>query len=111
MSNQNLVPDDIRDRFDVHDWRNGLAILSSVYTQEWQDILAVLRGFRLLRSDIIKPGKNKSDIAAKIDGHLTELGWVEKSFDTRIVVDEKEYRTPTHSVDCYKNRVALEVEW
>jgi Restriction endonuclease BglII len=26
-------------------------------------------------------------------------------------VDKDEYHTPTHKVDCYKNRVALEVEW
>jgi hypothetical protein len=26
-------------------------------------------------------------------------------------VDKTEYHTPTHKVDCYKNRVALEVEW
>ena len=39
------------------------------------------------------------------------LGWIEKAFDTRIVVDKSEFVTPTHKVDCYKNRVALEVEW
>jgi DNA-binding XRE family transcriptional regulator len=26
-------------------------------------------------------------------------------------VDKSEFITPTHKVDCYKNRVALEVEW
>ena len=36
---------------------------------------------------------------------------MEKGFDTRIVVDNVEHVTPTHKVDCYKNRVALEVEW
>ena len=71
----------------------------------------VLRGFTLLRSDILKPGGSKSDIAGKLDGHFTQLGWLEKQFDTRIVVDKVEYHTPTHKVDCYKNRVALEVEW
>jgi hypothetical protein len=40
-----------------------------------------------------------------------QLGWREKGFKTKIVVDEAEYDTPTHKVDCYKNRVALEVEW
>lgn len=28
-----------------------------------------------------------------------------------MVIDEAEYPSPTHKVDCYKNRVALEVEW
>jgi hypothetical protein len=38
-------------------------------------------------------------------------GWIEKAFDTRIVVDKSEFAAPTRKVDCYKNRVALEVEW
>ncbi len=38
-------------------------------------------------------------------------GWVERGFDTRMVVDEHTMETPTHKVDCYKNRVALEIEW
>ncbi len=98
-------------RFEVREWRNGLAILAAARSGEWADILAVLRGFTLLKSDILRPGGSKSDIAGKLDGHFTELGWIEKQFDTRIVVDKVEYHTPTHKVDCYKNRVALEVEW
>ena len=111
MANQPIVPADIAARFEVHEWRNGLAILAAARPQEWDDILAVLRGFRLLRSSIIKPGGRKSTIAEKLDGHFFQLGWKEKGFKTKIVVDEAEYDTPTHKVDCYKNRVALEVEW
>lgn len=111
MTNRAIVPAEISKRFEVHEWRNGLAILSAAHPQEWSDILAVLKGFRLLKSEILKPGGSKGLIASKIDGHFTKLGWVEKGFDTRIVVDETEFKTPTHKVDCYKNRVALEVEW
>ncbi len=59
----------------------------------------------------MKPGGRKSPIAEKIDSHFTKLGWIEKKFDTKIVVDNTELAAPTHKVDCYKNRVALEVEW
>ena len=86
-------------------------LLAAARPSEWADILAVLRAFTLLRSDIVSPGGSKSDIARKIDGHFTRLGWIEKQFDTRIVVDNVEHHAPTHKVDCYKNRVALEVEW
>lgn len=34
-----------------------------------------------------------------------------KGFDTKITVDEKVMESPTHEVDCFKNRVALEIEW
>lgn len=111
MKNHPLVPDDIAQKYDVREWRNGLAILAAVRPVEWAEMLEVLRGFRLLRSDIVNPGGAKSDVAKKIDGHFTRLGWLEKQFDTKIVVDKTEYHTPTHKVDCYKNRVALEVEW
>ena len=111
MTNHALVPADIEQRYEVHEWRNGLAILTAAHPEEWEDILRVLRGFTLLRSDILSPGGRKSRIADKLDGELLKCGWIEKAFDTRIVVDNVEHVTPTHKVDCYKNRVALEVEW
>jgi len=111
MANQPIVPLDISARFEVHEWRNGLAILAAAHPQEWGEILAVLRGFRLLRSNIVQPGGRKSKIAEMLDGHFFQFDWKEKGFKTKIVVDEAEYDTPTHKVDCYKNRVALEVEW
>lgn len=111
MPNRPNVPADILERFHVQEWRHGITILSSVYPNEWRDIIETLRKFRLLRSDILKPGKNKSPVAEKIDSELYGLEWVEKSFDTKIIVDNAPHPSPTHSVDCYKNRVALEVEW
>jgi hypothetical protein len=111
VQNHPLVPEDIAERYEVREWRNGLAILTAARPAEWRDICEVLSGFILLRSDILKPGGAKSDIAGKLDGHFTRLGWIEKQFDTRIVVDKVEHHAPTHKVDCYKNRVALEVEW
>ncbi|MEA2878731.1 MAG: hypothetical protein QOF14_3927 [Hyphomicrobiales bacterium] len=111
MANQSFVPDDIAARFEVHEWRNGLAILSAAHPEEWAGILVVLRGFTLLKSDVLKPGGSKGLISSKLDSHFTKLGWVEKKFDTKIVVDSTEHIAPTHKVDCYKSRVALEVEW
>lgn len=111
MTNHPIVPPRIAERYEVREWRNGLAILAAAHPQEWSDILEVLGRFQLFRSDILKPGGRKSVIAERLDGHFTQLGWKEKGFDTKIVVDETVFETPTHKVDCYKNRVALEVEW
>ncbi len=36
---------------------------------------------------------------------------MEKEFKTEIVVDEERMESPTHKIDCYKNKVALEIEW
>lgn len=111
MPNRPTVPADVLARYEFHEWRQGLTVLAVAHSEEWKDILESLRGFQLLASDILKPGKNKTDIARKFDSGLLAKGWKEKTFDTRIVVDKTEYATPTHSVDCYKNRVALEIEW
>lgn len=48
MQNHPLVPADIAARFDIREWRNGLAILAAARPSEWADIQGVLRGFRLL---------------------------------------------------------------
>ena len=89
MTNQTLIPTDIAARYEVHEWRNGLAILSAAHPGEWRDILEVLRGFALLRSDVMKPGGSKGLISSKLDSHFTRLGWIEKKFDTKIVVDNE----------------------
>jgi hypothetical protein len=111
MPNRAAVPADIAARYYVQEWRHGITILSAAYPNEWKDILDTLSSFRLLRSDIVREGKNKSEIAKKFDRALFGRGWEEKSFDTKITVDDQPHPSPTHAVDCYKNRVALEVEW
>jgi hypothetical protein len=112
MANRSKVPADILERYYVQEWRHGITILSSVYPKEWKDIIETLREFRLLRSAVLEPGGNKSpNISSKIDKALYARGWREKSFDTKITVDEVPHPSPTHAVDCFKNRVALEVEW
>lgn len=111
MSVERFVPEDLRALYSVHEWRNGLAVLSAACPDEWADIQAVMREFRLHHSEIATPGGRKSLIADRLDNGFKRLGWKEKRFDTRIVVDGVEYVSPTHEVDVLKNRVALEVEW
>ncbi|MCI1730508.1 MAG: hypothetical protein LKM32_14340 [Chiayiivirga sp.] len=101
----------IRDHYEVHEWRHATAILASDFPAEYADIQAVLSEFRLYRSNVVAPGGAKSEISGWIDGQLTRRGWVEKKFDTQIRVDQATFDTPTHKVDCFKNRVALEIEW
>lgn len=59
---------------------------------------------------LIPPGR-KSLISIRFDGYLTDRGWREKQFATSITIDGRIFESPTHKVDGYKNRVALEVEW
>jgi hypothetical protein len=106
-----LVPEDLRRLYHVREWRNAAGVLLTACPEEWADIIAVLRGFRLLRSQILTAGGGLSPISQGINGAFEERGWREKGFATRIVVDDVEYKSPTHLVDCFKGRVALELEW
>jgi hypothetical protein len=105
------IPESIRDNYEIHEWRHAAAILQLDFTNEWQEIIDVLTNFRFYKSEITVGGGRKSLVASKIDAQFTTHGWVEKSFDTKVVIDNKELQSPTHKVDCYKNQVALEIEW
>ena len=106
-----LFPRFIQEHYEIHEWKHACAILKNDFPGEWNDIIEVLTNFRLLRSDIATPGGRKSLVADKLDGALYRRGWVEKKFDTKVVIDTTELKSPTHKVDCFKNRIALEVEW
>lgn len=106
-----LIPEDCRAGWEIHEWKHACAILSSDFPGEWSDILAMMRNFRLRREWIEIGGGNRSKVAIEIDGFLAGRGWRAKGFDTRVEVDQVSMPSPTHEVDCFKNRVALEVEW
>ena len=71
----------------------------------------MLTRFRLQQHWITVGGGRKSKVSESIDSELLLRGWKAKNFDTKITVDESVMESPTHEVDCFKNRVALEIEW
>jgi hypothetical protein len=111
MSTLHLVPDDLCRLYHVREWRNATGVLATACPDEWVEIIEVLRAFRLLRSEVQAAGGNKSPIAKQMDGGFYARGWQEKQFETAIKVDDQVFESPTHKVDCYKGRVALELEW
>jgi Restriction endonuclease BglII len=111
MSDGNLFSENVRAKFEIEDWRNAGAILAHVHPGEFAEIVSVLESFELKFSDISIGGGNKSPVSKSIDNGLYALGWIEKKFDTKIVVDGVESESPTHKIDCFKGKVALEVEW
>jgi len=104
-------PEFIRAHYEVREWKHACAILEGDFPAEWNDIVQVLTAFRLRKHDVLRPGGGKSPIAALLDSAFYRRGWTEKAFDTKVVVDNTEMESPTHKVDCYKNRVAVEIEW
>lgn len=106
-----LLPMHIRTSYEVHEWKHACAILRGDFRQEWEDIINVLTSFRVLEEDIKVGGGSKSPVARKLDTAFTDLGWKEKKFEIAIEIDSDAVEAPTHKVDCFKNRVALEIEW
>jgi hypothetical protein len=104
-------PDTILDTFEVREWKHAGAILATDFPEHFKDILKVLEGLKVRKKHITKGGGGKSDLAKDLDRAFRDLKWTPKRWDTAIVVDKHEKQSPTHEVDCYKDRIALELEW
>ena len=109
--NLDLLSNFIHTHYEVHEWKHSCAILKQDFPAEWNDICEALTEFRLRKSWITVGGGRKSKVSKSLDSALGQRGWVEKGFDTKVVVDQHSLDSPTHKVDCFKNRVALEIEW
>ena len=105
------LPAALRRNYEVHEWRHASAVLRTDFPNEWSDIIAVLSGFRLKKSQISVGGGAKSSVADSIDQGFFACGWQEKKFATQIRVDQNVIDSPTHKVDCFKNGVGVEIEW
>jgi hypothetical protein len=105
------LPPFILQHYETHEWKHACAILQQDFPSEWQDICEVFAAFRLRKSWVAVGGGRKSQISESIDSALYSRGWKEKQFKTEIVVDGARSESPTHQIDCFKNRVALEIEW
>lgn len=106
-----LLPHSILENYEVHEWKHASAILKNDFPNEWKDITSLLQQFTLNKSWLVVGGGRKSGVSEAIDGYLYQRGWAEKEFDTSVRVDDNVMDSPTHKIDCYKNRVALEIEW
>jgi len=104
-------PEGFEEKYEISEYRHALAILSGEFEEEFQNVCDVLGAFELRRSSIVAAGGGKSRISGYLDAQLTDRGWQEKAFDTSIVIDGVTYNTPTHKIDCVKNRIALDIEW
>lgn len=106
-----LLPEFILNNYEVYEWKHPCAILRQDFSHEWNDIIDVLTNFRFQNDWLTVGGGRKSKIASAVDEEFYRRGWEEKHFDTEILVDTHRIKSPTHKIDCFRNRVALEVEW
>jgi len=106
-----LLPQPIRDKYEVAERHHACAILSTDFPAEWKDLTDALAQLTLPKSHILTAGGAKSPISKGINGFFFKRGWKERQFQIQVSVDGTVTLSPTHHVDYFKNRVAIETEW
>ena len=97
-----LLPAFIRNHYEIHESKHACAILKQDFPQVWNEIIEVLTAFRLRKSWLTVGGGRKSKVSEYIDSELYARGWVEKQFQTAILLDNQRQDSPTHQIDCLK---------
>ena len=111
MQNPDGFSENIRNKYEIYEFRHAGTILKNDFPEEYNQLIELLKNFLVSYEDIQTPGGRKSPIASKFDTALYGNGWQEKRWDISIRVDNEDNPSPTHSVDYYKNHVAVELEW
>ncbi len=69
-----LLPEFIRDNYEVYEWKHACAILNHDFPSEWKDITELLTQFRLKKSWITAAGGRKSQVSENIDHFFYSRG-------------------------------------
>lgn len=108
---QSLFPEVVNHKYDIYEYRHAATIFKNDFPEEYNQLINLLKNFQVTYEDIKTPGGRKSSIANNFDKALYGSGWQEKMWNIKIDVDGEVKPSPTHSVDYYKNHVAIELEW
>lgn len=54
-----LLPQYIRDNYEVHEWKHACAILKQDFPNEWKDVIEVLTNFHFRRSWLTVGGRTQ----------------------------------------------------
>lgn len=125
---RDCLSNDLLTRYQFAETRNAARILSVTNPDAFAQLEEILRAFELRTDDLLKPGGQESDLAARLNLMFRERGWREARVDTLIRLSLQ--LTPLQSrgettldpiitetvnegykVDNFRDRVALDVEW
>jgi Restriction endonuclease BglII len=106
-----LIPAKLHAKYKFKERDHACAILARDFPAEFKDIIDCLEAFKLQKSQVMTGGGGRSSVSITIDRFFLRRGWQEKQFNIKIEVDGEPIPIPTHSIDNFKNRVGVEVEW
>lgn len=107
----NLIPEEVLQKFEVSEKYHAASILRVDFPAEWKDLMEMLAAFTLRKSHISKGGGRKSDVSEQIDSFFYGRDWKEHNFKIEVRADGAITLAPTHKVDYFRNRIAVETEW
>ena len=70
-----LVPDDVRGKYEVREWKHACAVLKGDFPSEWGDVLGVLRAFKLTKEDVTSRGGGLSLVSRWFNSAFSDRGW------------------------------------
>ena len=82
------LPKDIRESYEIHEWKHASAILQTDFPGEWSEIIRVLSNVRVRRSHVLVGGGGRSKITQSIDSAFYSRGWEEQKSESTIAVAE-----------------------
>lgn len=128
QSFEHCFPSDVLARYQFAETRNATTVFAATNPVAFEQVVGALRNFRLRTNDLLTPGGQESDLAARANRLFRERGWREARVDTLIRLslqrtplrEAGETSLPTvitetknegYKVDNFRDRVALDVEW
>ena len=132
MFDNRFIDQDLLDKYEFFDTGHALEILHGSFAEEWNEIQAALRSFKLTTADVLQAGGNESPIPKKIDEVLYPCGWREIRISGDLTIKkyprqtvqrrgrfaDEPFETETvegyidgHNIDFLKNQVAFDLEW
>ena len=66
-------PEELRQKYEFHQWKHACAILKSDFQNEWKDIISLLKVLKLKKTWINEPGGRKTKLANWFDEFLFAL--------------------------------------
>lgn len=103
--------DEVRALYECYDYQNCAAVLTIEFPDLFSEICGVLLSFRFTDEQVLAPGGNESQIPKAFSEVLRPLGWRERQFTTKLLVNDMPVSSDTHKVDYVKEQVAFDLEW
>ena len=125
MSEINLFSEHIRQKFEIHSYRNAASILANSFPDQFLQVVSALEKFQITTDMIRRPGGSKGLIAQYVDTLFPSPEWIETRISADLMVRLEHAKKSGyilheyvrkgfldgHRIDFVSGKVALDLEW